>query len=83
LKHRDAGRSFDYNRDLGRWWYARAVDRAHSNAYLAVADYVRASFHKSPALIVDYACGAGNLLSRLSMRFPNSRLVAWMDRHFC
>ena len=75
LGRRGTGRSFEYNRNLGRWWYTRAIDRSHSRAYRTVADYIRDSFRKSPALIVDYACGAGNLLSRLSTRFPHSRLV--------
>jgi SAM-dependent methyltransferase len=64
-----------YNEGLGRWWYSRANDPAHDYAYRNIARYLRASLFRSPRLIVDYACGAGNLLSRLVDSFPDSRMV--------
>lgn len=36
---------------------------------------MEASFPRSPRLILDYACGAGNLLSLLSHRFDRSKIV--------
>jgi SAM-dependent methyltransferase len=68
-------RKFLYNEELGRWWYARASDRPHARAYRNIADFIQASYARSPRLIVDYACGAGHLLSLLSCRFPDSRLA--------
>ena len=66
---------FLYNGELGRWWYARAGDRPHCRAYRNTADFIQASYGRAPKLIVDYACGAGHLLSLLSCRFPHSRLA--------
>jgi len=68
-------RKYLYNHDLGRWWYERANDRAHARAYRNIADFIRASYGRAPRLIVDYACGAGHLLSFLSYRFPHSSLA--------
>jgi SAM-dependent methyltransferase len=64
-----------YNQDLGRWWNWRSSDSAHNYAYRNIARYLRASLSRSPRLIVDYACGAGNLLARLRAQFPNSHLI--------
>jgi SAM-dependent methyltransferase len=66
---------FLYNAELGRWWYARTGDRPHARAYRNIADFIQASYSRAPKLIVDYACGAGHLLSLLSCRFPGSRLA--------
>jgi SAM-dependent methyltransferase len=60
---------------LGKWWIAQAADRAHGYAYRKIANYLRASFRRSPRRIIDYACGAGNLISRLALRFPESHLI--------
>lgn len=68
-------RGFAYNGALGRWWRKRAADRAHARAYSNIADFIRDSIPSDPRLILDYACGAGNLLSLLSRRFPHSRLA--------
>jgi SAM-dependent methyltransferase len=68
-------REFLYNHELGRWWCARASDRPHARAYRNIADFIRASYGRAPRLIVDYACGAGHLLSLLSRRFTHSRLA--------
>lgn len=69
------GPDFSYNGLVGQWWLERAADGAHQRAYRNIANFIRDSISHSPRLIVDYACGAGNLLSRLSRRFPHSRLV--------
>lgn len=64
-----------YNEGLGRWWHSRSRGSAHDHAYRNIAGYLRASLSASPRLIVDYACGAGNLLARLGDEFPESRLL--------
>lgn len=66
---------FAYDGEVGRWWYDRSLDRAHALAYRKIADFIRASYPNPPKLVVDYACGPGNLLSLLSVRFPQSQLV--------
>jgi hypothetical protein len=53
----------------------RSADRAHRRAYGNIADFIRKSIPRDPKLILDYACGAGNLLSLLCRRFPHSRLT--------
>jgi hypothetical protein len=71
-------RGFSYNRGVGNWWLSRAADGPHQRAYVNIADFIRHSIHRDPGLIVDYACGAGNLLSLLCRRFPRS-LLAGLD----
>jgi SAM-dependent methyltransferase len=68
-------RDFPYDGTIARWWYKRSCDRAHAHAYRKIADFIRDSYTHDPKVIVDYACGAGNLLFLLSRRFPNSKLV--------
>jgi len=69
------GREFPYNGESAHWWLQRSLDGAHKHAYRGVADFIRASYSRDPRLIIDYACGAGNLLSLLSFRFPNSKMI--------
>jgi SAM-dependent methyltransferase len=57
------------------WWRGRAADRAHGRAYRNIAGFIRASLPREPRVIVDYACGAGQLLARLAPLFPHTRLV--------
>lgn len=64
-----------YEDVLGRWWFGQSSNEAHRRAYRRVANYIAASFQDSPGVIVDYACGVGNLLCRLANRFPHSRLI--------
>ncbi len=64
-----------YNDRLGRWWHRQSADAAHGYAYRNIADFIRAAYRRPPRLIVDYACGAGNLVSRLHRRFPGARLM--------
>lgn len=66
---------FSYNDITGNWWRDQAADRVHQRAYKNIAEFIHASSPRAPKLIVDYACGAGDLLSLLSLRFPNSNLI--------
>jgi len=66
---------FSYDGTVGRWWLKRSLDAAHRRAYRKIAEFIRDSFMCEPAMIVDYACGPGELLSLLSERFRNSKLV--------
>jgi SAM-dependent methyltransferase len=68
-------RGFSYNRAVGHWWLSRAADGPHQRAYVNIADFIRHSTPHDPGLIVDYACGAGNMLSLLCRRFSRSLLV--------
>jgi hypothetical protein len=69
------GRDFSYNGTVGDWWLKRSADRAHQRAYGNIANFIRKSIPHDPGLILDYACGAGNLLSLLCRRFPHSQLL--------
>ncbi len=64
-----------YEDVLARWWQRQSSNPAHQLAYRRIADYVTASFRDSPAVIVDYACGAGNLLRHLAARYLHSCLI--------
>jgi SAM-dependent methyltransferase len=75
MQNKKPGRDFPYNGAVAQWWYKHACDRAHARAYRKIADYIRDSYTQDPKLIVDYACGAGNLLFLLSSRFPYSKLI--------
>lgn len=66
---------FAYNDIYAGWWRERARDRAHGRAYRNIAGFIRASLPREPRVIVDYACGAGQLLARLAPLFPHTRLV--------
>lgn len=61
-----------YEKKLGSWWTSRAVDRSHALAYTRIARFI--SENLSPESIIDYACGNGMLLSKLSSTFPNATL---------
>jgi SAM-dependent methyltransferase len=74
MKYLKPGKDFPYNGQVARWWLQRALDASHHRAYRKIADFIRDSYLHEPKLIVDYACGAGNLLFYLSEKFPNSRL---------
>jgi SAM-dependent methyltransferase len=71
----ESDEGFPYNGDTARWWLRRSAESAHRRAYRNIADFIRASYPRDPRLIVDYACGAGNLLSLLSSRFRHSQLI--------
>jgi SAM-dependent methyltransferase len=74
-QYSNLGREFSYNGKVARWWLKRATDDAHKRAYKNIAAFIRASSVREPRLIVDYACGAGHLLTALSRRFPDSNLA--------
>jgi SAM-dependent methyltransferase len=69
------GGEFPYNGEMAHWWLQRSLEGAHKRAYRSIADFIRASCSQDPRLVIDYACGAGNLLSLLSFRFPHSNLI--------
>lgn len=66
---------FSYNGVTGHWWQQRAADGSHQRAYQKIADFIGRSSPRPPRRIVDYACGPGHMLSLLSRRFPNARLI--------
>ncbi len=65
----------NYSGALGEWWYRQAENAAHRYAYRRIADYLADSLPRPPRLIVDYACGAGHLITLLAARFEESRFV--------
>jgi len=68
-------RQYTYDGKVAQWWLKRSTDAAHKYAYKTIADFLRSSFPGEPRLIIDYACGAGPLLSLLSRRFERSKLI--------
>jgi SAM-dependent methyltransferase len=62
-----------YNDVLGRWWHGQSANAAHRRAYRRIADFVALSFPDA-RLILDYACGAGDLLYQLRRR-TQARLI--------
>jgi len=66
---------FSYNGKVGHWWLRHSLDSAHDRAYKKISDFVRDSYVREPGTIVDYACGSGNLISLLSLRFMNSKII--------
>jgi SAM-dependent methyltransferase len=66
---------FSYNGKTGSWWLQHSLDAAHRRAYRKIADFIRDSYVREPTLVVDYACGPGNLLALLSRRLKSSKLV--------
>ncbi len=73
---REFGRGLEaYNRKVGEWWFHQASNRCHSSAYQRIAKFIGDSFPRPQDVVVDYACGSGNLLARLRVLFPFSRLL--------
>jgi SAM-dependent methyltransferase len=66
---------FSYDGTVGNWWIKRAADGVHRRAYRNIADFIRNSFVREPRIIADYACGPGDLLALLALRFDKSKLV--------
>ncbi len=64
-----------YNQTLGQWWLSQSSDRSHSYAYRKITQHLVSFFGQPPEKIIDYACGAGHMLTRLYRSFPNSRLT--------
>ena len=63
-----------YNKKVGLWWRQRTSDAAHAYAYRNIADRVFSLAKGKSSVIVDYACGFGDLLVRLHSRLPHSEL---------
>lgn len=66
-----------YEGRVGRWWHRQSANASHRHAYRNIADFVQRSFPKPPGVIVDYACGPGDLLANLQRRLPGSRLIGY------
>lgn len=64
-----------YNRDLGEWWRSRSNDWAHGHAYRKVIQHIVDFLSVQPRQIIDYACGSGQILTRLAWHFPNSWII--------
>lgn len=64
-----------YNHTLGEWWHSRSSDRSHDYAYRRIADHIASLGEGLPKRIIDYCCGAGNILSRLYKRLPDAQLI--------
>ena len=64
-----------YDGKVGRWWGQQTNDRSHAHAYSNIATYVRSFLQNNPSLIIDYACGPGNLLLHLPDLFPDCRFI--------
>ena len=63
-----------YNGKVGHWWKGRSCQPVHAYAYRNIADNIAAMAKKKSPVIIDYACGLGDLLIRLVKRFPHSEL---------
>ncbi len=67
-----------YNGAVGNWWFGQSLNVAHKKAYRQIVDYT-VSFCKrrkwTPGLVVDYACGPGDVLLHLARGFPDSRII--------
>ncbi|HEY4672798.1 MAG TPA: class I SAM-dependent methyltransferase [Nitrososphaerales archaeon] len=64
-----------YDGKVGRWWGQQTDNRSHAYAYSNIANYIRSFLQNNPNLIIDYACGPGNLLLRLPGLFPHCRFI--------
>tara|TARA_Y100000310_G_scaffold342194_2_gene444227 strand:+ start:339 stop:1163 length:825 start_codon:yes stop_codon:yes gene_type:complete len=64
-----------YNTKVGSWWKQRACSQAHSRAYGNIAKVMRALFFRNPKMIIDYACGTGQLLLKLTDLFPQTQFL--------
>ncbi|MBI2126375.1 MAG: class I SAM-dependent methyltransferase [Thaumarchaeota archaeon] len=64
-----------YDGKIGRWWGQQTDNRSHAYAYSNIANYIRSFLQNDPSLILDYACGPGNLLPHLLELFPNCQFI--------
>ncbi|HSG06535.1 MAG TPA: class I SAM-dependent methyltransferase, partial [Nitrospiria bacterium] len=55
----------------------RASDEVHSYAYRKISDYISGLTRKRSPVVIDYACGIGNLLTRLMRRIPEGQLYGY------
>ncbi|MDA2934699.1 class I SAM-dependent methyltransferase [Acidobacteria bacterium AH-259-D05] len=64
-----------YNGTLGKWWLNQSSDTAHGYAYRKIIGHVHSLLRRPPKRIIDYTCGAGNMLTRLYRLFSDSQLT--------
>lgn len=65
-----------YNLELGEWWEGRTQDASHRYAYRKITECALSLFpKKAPQQVIDYACGAGHMLTRLYRPFSTSSLI--------
>lgn len=64
-----------YNGKVGRWWKQLSNNRPHAYAYSNIANDIHSFLQNNPKLVIDYACGSGNLLVPLLNRFPECRFT--------
>ena len=64
-----------YDDAIGRWWESRSNDWAHRYAYRNIARHISSFFARPPRQVIDYACGAGPILTKLCWHFPNSHIT--------
>jgi len=63
-----------YDQHVGKWWNEQAKDKAHKEAYENIAKFAK-RYVKHPKLIVDFACGGGEILTKVQKQFPKSQLL--------
>ncbi|HEY5648131.1 MAG TPA: class I SAM-dependent methyltransferase, partial [Nitrospiria bacterium] len=63
-----------YDKNVGEWWNERSEDPAHKQAYRNILSHIASLPLGEKPVIVDYGCGPGNILTRLSRLFPGSEI---------
>ncbi len=64
-----------YNEHVGKWWVKQSLNAAHERAYRTIAEQARRCAGASPRVIVDYACGPGQILAKLYKKFPKAEII--------
>lgn len=66
-----------YDKRVGKWWHKQSIDGPHQRAYKRIADFTRELYEdrNKPEYIVDYGCGAGQMLTRIGKRFPKAKIL--------
>ena len=63
-----------YDQHVGKWWNKRAQDEAHKAAYENIAKFAKRNI-KHAKIIVDFACGGGEILTEVQKQFSKSQLL--------
>ncbi len=63
-----------YDQHVGKWWNDRAKDKAHKEAYENIAKFAKRHV-KHAKVIVDFACGGGEILAEVAKQFPKSSII--------
>ncbi|MGI0046506.1 MAG: class I SAM-dependent methyltransferase [Nitrosotalea sp.] len=63
-----------YEGKVGKWWSSRSDNKDHVVAYNNIAKHI-GFLDPDDDIIIDYGCGAGNLLLSMARKFPNSKLI--------